>query len=79
MALNKGFQAIMADCMTASIPSLPSERVAFVTAQQRTDAPTKTLRRQAAYALYGLGNGRFQLIAAFILGLANCSDAVEVC
>lgn len=68
----------MTDCLSSrSSAETPSESLPFAAPPEKRVA-AQTLRRQAADALYGLGNGRFQLMAAFVLGIANCSDAVEV-
>lgn len=69
----------MTDCLSPrSSDDAPSESLPFAAPPEKR-VTAQTLRRQAADALYGLGNGRFQFIAAFVLGIANCSDAVEVC
>lgn len=66
----------MADCLSGAVAIATTESVPFAAKQGKGTGGT--LRRQAADALYSLGNGRFQLISAFILGVANCSDCVEV-
>ena len=67
----------MTSCLSSD-SSTGLERVPFAQPDTAKKLLQSTLRHQAVDALYALGNGRFQFIAAIILGLANCSDSVEV-
>jgi MFS family permease len=55
-----------------------AEREPIFQAVRVSQNRSMTTRRQASAGLALIGSGRFQLLAAVVLGLANCSDSVEL-
>jgi MFS family permease len=69
--------------MSAGCLAAPPEAMPFATRLKEREssqpaADISALRKLASANLADAGSGRFQIMAAIVLGLANCSDAVEL-